>query len=321
MNNIAKNQMLGKKGIEIIEVNKPINGIKKETLELGIENRLLEEVKAAVFLAKQFPRNEVAAEGNIINLCKRKKFADTALFKFPRGNELVEGVTIRFAEALARAWGNIQYSVIELETDKNVSKMLAYAWDVEKNIKTTRQFDVEMIRYTQYSSYELNNYRDRYEMKASYAARFLRGCILNLIPNDIIEIAIEEVKKTMDSSDIEMTLEEKKMKTLEFMNLKLMISKKELEDILCCEYKDWTNNHLINLKLIYNGIKEGQLKLSDFKKLNKITDITDEQIKELLSLDKNKTLLLECKKRYNKVLLEKLTSKEFEEIKAYLLKL
>lgn len=320
MNNVAKNQMMGSKEVEIIEVNKPTTGIKKETLELGIENRILEEVKAAIFLAKQFPRNEIIAEDNILKQCKRKRFAEAALYSFPRGNELVEGVTIRFAEALARAWGNIQYSVIELETESGVSTMLAYAWDCEKNIKSTRQFDVALVRDTKSGSYLVKTIRDQYEIKAAYAARFLRGCILNIIPNDIVESAVEIIKRTMLEDEEALSIEEKRMKTVEFMNLKLQVTKEDLEEILNCEYNSWTENHIINLRLIYNGIKEGQLKLSDLKNLGKITDITDEQIHELLKLDKNKTLVFECKKRYGKILLEKLTSKEYEEMKEFLTK-
>lgn len=320
MNNVAQNKMMGSKEVEIIEVNKPTTGIKKETLELGIENRILEEVKAAIFLAKQFPRNEIIAEDNILKQCKRKRFAEAALYSFPRGNELVEGVTIRFAEALARAWGNIQYSVIELETESGVSTMLAYAWDCEKNIKSTRQFDVALVRDTKSGSYLVKTMRDQYEIKAAYAARFLRGCILNIIPNDIVESAVEIIKRTMLEDEENLNIEEKRMKTVEFLNLKLQVTKEDLEEILNCEYNSWTENHIINLRLIYNGIKEGQLKLSDLKNLGKITDITDEQIKELLYLDKKKTLVFECKKRYGKVLLEKLTSKEYEEMKEFLTK-
>ena len=131
---IAKNNMMGKKQVSEM---KPVKEIKAEQMEMGIESRLLEEVKAAVFLAKQFPRDEIKAENKILELCKRKNFADTALYSFPRGGEVVQGLTIRFAEAVARAWGNIQYSVIELDTDDGKSTMLAYAWDVENNIKTT----------------------------------------------------------------------------------------------------------------------------------------------------------------------------------------
>ncbi|MCF0171801.1 MAG: hypothetical protein HUJ87_15005 [Fusobacterium varium] len=320
MNIVAKNKMMGKTEIIPVEINKPSNGIQKENLELGIENRILEEVKAAIFLAKQFPRDEIEAEDNILKQCKRKNFAEAALYSFPRGNELVEGVTIRFAEALARAWGNIQYSVIELETESGVSTMLAYAWDCEKNIKSTRQFDVALVRDTKSGSYLVKTMRDQYEVKASYAARFLRGCILNLIPNYIVENAIEVVKKTMLEDEETLSIEEKRMKTVEFMNLKLQVTKEDLEEILNCEYNSWTENHIINLRLIYNGIKEGQLKLSDLKNLGKITDITDEQIKELLALDKKETLIFECKKRYGKVLLEKLTSKEYEEMKEFLTK-
>lgn len=313
---IAKNNMMGKK--QALDT-KPVKEIKTEKMEMGIESRLLEEVKAAVFLAKQFPRDEIKAENKILELCKRKNFADTALYSFPRGGEVVQGLTIRFAEAVARSWGNIQYSVIELDTDDGKSTMLAYAWDVENNIKTTKQFDLEMKRCTKKGAYVLTDMRDQYEMKASYGARFLRGCILNLIPNYILDSCIEEIKATMER-EIQCIedISQAKEQILIFMNSKLKLSKEELEQFLNCPYESWTSSHLVNLKLAYNGIKEGQLKLSDLKEVTPVSDITQEQIQELLKLDKKGILLFECKRRYNKVLLEKLTNKEFEELKELL---
>lgn len=313
---IAKNNMMGKKQVSEM---KPVKEIKAEQMEMGIESRLLEEVKAAVFLAKQFPRDEIKAENKILELCKRKNFANTALYSFPRGGEVVQGLTIRFAEAVARAWGNIQYSVIELDTDDGKSTMLAYAWDVENNIKTTKQFDVSMKRYTKKGVYVLTDMRDQYEMKASYGARFLRGCILNLIPNYILDSCIEEIKITMER-EIESIedISQAKEQILIFLENKLNLSKQELENFLNCPYESWTSSHLVNLKLAYNGIKEGQLKISDLKEVTPVSDITEEQIQELLKLDKQGILLMECKRKYNKVLLERLNNKEYEELKELL---
>lgn len=309
---MAKNNMYGEKKVSVLNVPE----VKKEPLELGFEQRLLEEVKAAVFLAKQFPRDEMRAEDKIIELCKRERFADTALYSFPRGNETVEGVTIRFAEALARAWGNIQYSVIELDTENGVSKMLAYAWDVENNTKSTRQFDVSMTRYTKAGVKNLSSFQECYEMKASYGARFLRGCILNLIPNDIIEIAVQEVKKTL-SSNIKNDLESKKVEALEFMKDKLNLSKEELENYLNCKFENWQEKEILNLKFAFNGIREGQMTVQQMLGVKvKVETINDEQIQELWELDKDKNkLFFYMQKLYRKTFIGSLTNREYAELK------
>lgn len=316
---VAKNNLYSEKSEkpEIIKVK----AIKKEPLKMGFEERLLEEVKAAVFLAKQFPRDEIKAEERIIELCKRKRFAETALYSLPRGKEVVEGVSIRFAEALARAWGNIQYSIIELDTENGISKMLAYAWDVENNTKSTRQFDVSMQRYTRVGTRDLNSYQECYEMKASYGARFLRGCILNLIPNDIIEIAIETIKNTLKAEikDIELH----RNNALEYMVKKLDVTKEDLENYLNCKFENWQEKEILNLKFAFNGIKEGQmtkeqllgLKSSD----SKIRNISESEIKELFELDKDKNkLFFYMQNLFNKKIIGNLTNKEYVELKKLL---
>lgn len=286
----AKNDMYGVKERKnpVVEV-KPI---KSEPLEMGFERRLLEEVKAAVFLAKQFPRDEEKAEKKIIELCKREKFAETALYSIPRSKELVVGPTIRFAEAVARAWGNIQYSVIELETENGVSKMLAYAWDVEANTKSTRQFDVTMERYTKYGTKSLVSYQDCYEMRASYGARFLRGCILNLIPNNIIEEAIEQINNTLSSNISE--FEKCKEKAVEFWK-KYGIEKEDLEDRLNLPYEKWEEKEINMLRYIYNALKLGQAKLEDFFNIKPTISLpedkpTTKEMQELLRMGNEKNV-------------------------------
>lgn len=311
---VAKNNMYGEKKAVIVEVEP----IKKEPLEMGFEQRLLEEVKAAVFLAKQFPRDEREAEKKILELCKREKFAETALYSVPRSGENTVGPTIRFAEAVARAWGNIQYSVIELETENGVSKMLAYAWDVENNTKSTKQFDVTMQRYTKFGNKNLVSYQECYEMRASYGARFLRGCILNLIPNDIIEEAIEQINDTLNKniSDID----EAKIKAVNFWHNNYGITQAELENYLNLPFADWKEKEISNLRFAYNALKEGQAKIDDLFRARTVPKmvvekISDEQINRLFELDKGKNKLFPLmQKLYRKNFIGSLTTIEYAEL-------
>ena len=97
------------------------------------ENRAMAEVKAQVFMARQFPRDAIAATDRILAECDRLKLAEKAVYSFPRGNTQVSGPTIRLAEAIQRAWGNMMSGLIEVERTEDSSAMLAYAWDLETN--------------------------------------------------------------------------------------------------------------------------------------------------------------------------------------------
>lgn len=313
----AKNNMMGPKAKKEIK-EMPATNVKEINLtdmEMSVQERLLGEVKAAVFLAKQFPRDEIRAEEKIIKMCKNERFADAAMFSFPRGKDLVEGFTIRMAEAMARAWGNIQYSIIELDSEGGQSTMLAYAWDVENNLKSTRQFQVDMKRDLQNGkSYALTTSRDQYEMKAAYGSRFLRGCIMNLIPNEILEVAEETLRKTMTIEYKADSIATAKEKIVNFFSNKFNLEKDDLEKVLGKDYKEWTKEDLAQLKLIYNGIKEGQLKACDLQTVQKC--ISEKEIQQIKNLGAYKYNLFfaEMQKRYRISLLERLTFKQFEDI-------
>jgi len=51
-------------------------------------------------------------------------------------------VISQLAEALAQAWGNMQFGVRELEQRKGESIIEAFAWDVETNTKQLKIFTV-----------------------------------------------------------------------------------------------------------------------------------------------------------------------------------
>src|SRR5690606_10537182 len=64
-------------------------------------SREMEEVKGQIFMARQFPRNVFQSEQRILDACKRPELAQSAVYSYPRGKQVVEGPSIRLAEVLA----------------------------------------------------------------------------------------------------------------------------------------------------------------------------------------------------------------------------
>src|SRR5690625_4957880 len=160
-------------------------------------SREMEEVKGQIFMARQFPRNVFQAEQRILDACKRPSLAETAVYSYPRGGTRVEGPSIRLAEVLAQNWGNIAFGVKELEQREGESVAMAYAWDLETNVRQERVFTVKHSRYARGELNKLTDPRDIYEMVANNGSRRVRACILSIIPGDIVEKAIEECNKTL----------------------------------------------------------------------------------------------------------------------------
>lgn len=221
--------------------------------------RSAKEVEAMVLMAKRFPRDEELAEGKIIKACKRERLAQTATYEYPRGGTKVTGPSIRLAEVLAQNWGNIDFGWTELARDKRedgveVSHCEAWAWDIESNTRRSIRFDVPLVRDTKKGSYKLEEERDKYEMSANQSARRMRACLLNVVPGDIIEEALEECDATLKKSAIPLTTRrENAIKAF----AKIKVTQAMLEKYLGCRQTAWTANDMFRLTKVLNSINDG----------------------------------------------------------------
>lgn len=165
--------------------------------------RAVQEVQAAMVVAKRFPRNEAASFSRVMSACKRKSLAEVAEYAYPRGGQMVTGPSIRLAEVLANAWGNIQYGMREISRSGGASEMEAFAWDLETNVRITRTFQVKHEREKKSGNVALTDSRDVYELTANQGSRRVRACILQVIPGDVVDEAVAQCKRTLSGNGAE----------------------------------------------------------------------------------------------------------------------
>lgn len=161
------------------------------------QERAIAEVKGKIMVAKMFPRDQAAAFQNVMDACSRRSLAEIAEYKFRRGNEDVVGPTIRLAEVLAAAWGNIDYGMRELSRGEGYSEMEAYAWDMQTNVISSQKFTVNHIRDKTGGGQKVTAERDIYELTANNAARRLRERIFAVIPADLVDAAVRKCRETI----------------------------------------------------------------------------------------------------------------------------
>jgi hypothetical protein len=159
--------------------------------------RAVAEAQGRLLIAKRFPRDQARAFAVSMDACRRPSLAQVAIYKFPRGGQSVEGPSIRLAEELARAWGNIDYGIKELSRRNGESEMEAYAWDQETNVRSSQTFTVKHIRDTRGGGKALTDERDVYELTANQGARRLRARILAVLPPDLVDAAVEQCRRTL----------------------------------------------------------------------------------------------------------------------------
>lgn len=225
------------------------------------ESRVMSEVKAQVFMARQYPRDVVRARDRIMAECDRLKLAEKAVYSFPRGGTQVTGPSIRLAEAIGRAWGNIDAGIIEGERANGESSMIAYAWDLETNLRIRKEFKVAHVRDTKQGRKKLTDERDIYEMTANQGSRRLRACILALIPGDIIDEAVSRCEKTLVAKVGDLaTVIPKMVKTFEGIG----VTRAMLEARLRHRLDATQPAEVVQLGNIFNSIKDGMATVADY---------------------------------------------------------
>ena len=237
-------------------------------------SRAIAEAQGKLVIAKRFPRDEVQAYNRVAQACQRKGIAEKAFYSYNRGGGTVSGPTIRFAEELARCWGNIDYGIKELSQDEGKSEMQAYAWDLETNAQSVQNFTNPHIREVGGKAKILTSQRDIYEINANMGARRLRSRILAILPTDLVDMAIAECKKTLAGNNDEPLIDRVKKMVVAFG--KIGVTQEQIETRLKRKVDTMTVDDFTDYIGIYNAIKNGESKVADWFEAEKVaSDLTD----------------------------------------------
>lgn len=245
-------------------------------------SRAIAEAQGKLIIAKRFPRDEVQAYAKAIQACQRPKMASTAFYSYPRGGQTVSGASIRFAEELARCWGNIDYGIKELSRDGGKSEMSAYAWDMETNTISIQNFTNPHQRESGGRMVKLTSDRDIYEINANMAARRLRARILAVLPNWFVDDCIAECKKTLAGNNESPLIDRVRKLVVSFE--KYAVTKEMIEKRLGHTIETTTQDEYIELVGIGNSLKDKQSTVADWfeqpKQRSELTSALDEVIEK-----------------------------------------
>ena len=243
-------------------------------------SRAIAEAQGKLVIAKRFPRDEVQSYAKAMEACQRPAMAAKAFYSFPRGGQTVEGPTIRFAEELARCWGNIDYGIKELSQDDGKSEMQAYAWDLETNAQSVQNCTnphkrEKTDKRTKTVVMEtLTGQRDIYENNANMATRRLRSRILAILPAWFVEDAIAECKKTLSGQNDTPLIDRVKKMVVQFA--KLGVTQDMIEKRLKRKIDTMTSDDFVEYVGIYNAVKGGESKIADwFDAQKEANDLTE----------------------------------------------
>lgn len=275
---------------EITTVNPDMpqmNGVSFDNINQGTvaveSHRAIAEAQGKLVIAKRFPRDEFQAFADMKKACQRPGLASKAFYSYPRGGETISGPTIRLAEELARCWRNIEYGIKELSQDNGKSEMQAFAWDLEANTMSVQNFTNPHAREVknkgQTTIKQLTSLRDIYENNANMAGRRLRARILAVLPADFVEEAIAECKKTLAGKNDTPLADRVRNMIVQFE--KLGVTREMIEKRLKRSVDTMNATDLTDYVGIFNSLKDGQTKISDWFEYTQESDLTA-KLKEVL---------------------------------------
>lgn len=216
--------------------------------------RALAEVEGAMILARKFPRDEAAAMERILSACDRDGLAEGALYRYARGGQDISGPSIRLAEAIAQAWGNLQFGLRELSQADGESTIEAFAWDLETNVRQTKTFVVPHVRESKRGRQHLTDPRDVYETVANQGARRLRACILGVIPGDIVQGAVDRCEATNLERE---KADPRAVEKLTAAFAELGVTTAQIETRIQRKLSAITPEHIVALRGIYQSLRDG----------------------------------------------------------------
>lgn len=228
------------------------------------QQRAIAEVQAAMMIARMNPRDQIGAMDRILNACARPTLADAAVYTYSKGGSDVSGPSIRLAEAMAQAWGNMQFGIRELDQANGESTVQAYAWDVETNTRREITFQVPHVRHTRKGAYKLEDPREIYELVANQGSRRLRACILAVIPGDVTEAAVAQCETTMRTkADTSPEAMQKMVAAFEPFG----VTKEQIEKRIQRRLDAIQPAQVVSLKKIYASLRDGMSVPADWFEL------------------------------------------------------
>lgn len=223
--------------------------------------RAIAEVRAAVMIAMDRPRDRTAAINEMREVCSIPALAERAFFRVPRGGEMVNGESIHLARELARCWGNIDYGVKELARDdiRGQSELLAFAWDLQTNARSEITFIVPHVKGKQ--NKKLTGTQEIYENNASFAGRRLRESIFAVLPVWFKAEAADICHRTLEGGGGKPLVQ--RVADLRTAFEAIGITIEQLEKKRGRKITEFTPEDVAALRVIYGSLKREEVTIAD----------------------------------------------------------
>jgi phosphoribosylformylglycinamidine (FGAM) synthase PurS component len=215
------------------------------------------EVDIQIATAKQYPRHLPEVLNQIATYASMDtETAEDCFYALRRKNpdgtpNVIEGISVRMAEIIANAWGNLRVQTRIIGTDGKTITAQGICHDLETNVAVS----VEVKRRITNSAGK--TYSEDMQVVTGNAASAIayRNAVLKVVPKAVTKRVIEDVKQVALGKAIDLETSRK--------NALSNYAKAGVSEQIICEYLGVTKKEEIDkemlflLKAAWNAIKEG----------------------------------------------------------------
>ena len=221
------------------------------------------EVDTQIATAKQYPRDIYGALNNIKTIATLdNSTAEDCFYALRRQGTLIEGVSVRLAEIIAGAWGNMRVQTRIIGNDGKTITAQGVCHDLETNLAVS----VEVKRRITDKSGK--TYSEDMQVTTGNAASAIafRNAVLKVVPKAVTKRVIDEIKQVALGKAID--LETRRQNMIAYFG-KLGVSQTDI--LTYCGVKrieEITSEMVFELSGLKNAIKEGTTTVPETFKQN-----------------------------------------------------
>lgn len=221
------------------------------------------EIDMQVATAKQYPRHLPTVLNQIQTYATMDvETASDCFYALYRKNadgsdQVIEGLSVRMAEIIAGAWGNLRIATHIIGNDGKTITAQAVCHDLETNVAISTEVKRSILTKKGYTFSQ-----DMQVVTGNAAAAIaFRNAVLKVIPKAVTKKVINEVQQVAQGQAMDL---ERQRQTLIQYFAKFKVSEQMIYDLFEIKTRDEIDKEKVMiLKGLYNAIKEGTTSMQE----------------------------------------------------------
>lgn len=213
-------------------------------------------IDVQIATAKAYPRHLPTVLNNIQTYATMdEETAEDCFYALRRagqnGQQLIEGLSVRMAEIIASAWGNLRVQTRIIANDGKTITAQGICMDLETNVAVS----VEVQR--RITDRQGRTFSEDMQVVTGNAASAIafRNAVLKVVPKAVTKKVVNEVKRVAMGESL--TLETSRQNLVAYFG-KLGVSEEMLFNYLCITKREEIDSEMVfELRGLANAIKEG----------------------------------------------------------------